>query len=67
VIETSSRPDYARARRFYERSGYKKTAVLEDFYREGDHKLIYTRRIDKTESRRLNIPNVAQGSTPGAA
>src|SRR5436305_142531 len=31
VIETSSRVDYARARRFYERSGYKKAAVLEDF------------------------------------
>jgi ribosomal protein S18 acetylase RimI-like enzyme len=60
VIETSSRPDYARARRFYERSGYKKTAVLDDFYKEGDHKVVYTRRIDKGESRRLNVPNLAQ-------
>lgn len=47
MIETSSRADYARARRFYERSGYKRAAVLEDFYKEGDDKVIYSRRIDK--------------------
>lgn len=64
VIETSSRPDYARARRFYERSGYKKAAVLQDFYREGDDKVIYTRRIDKGESRRLNAAKDASPATP---
>jgi len=58
IIETSSRSDYARARRFYERSGYKKAAVLDDFYRDGDHKVLYTRRVDKSESRRLNVPSV---------
>ncbi len=47
VVETSSRPDYARARRFYERAGYKRSAVLEDFYKEGDDKVVYTRRVDK--------------------
>src|SRR5581483_2405922 len=63
VIETSSRSDYARARRFYERSGYKKAAVLEDFYRDGDHKVLYTRRLDKGDSRRLNVPSAgAQGT-----
>jgi GNAT superfamily N-acetyltransferase len=29
-------------------------------YKEGDHKVVYTRRIDKGESRRLNVPNLAQ-------
>jgi ribosomal protein S18 acetylase RimI-like enzyme len=46
IVETSSRADYARARRFYERAGYKKSAVLEDFYKDGDDKIIYTRRVD---------------------
>ena len=49
MIETSSRADYARARRFYERQGYAKAAVLTDYYKDTDHKIIYSRRIDRPD------------------
>lgn len=45
VIETSDTPAYEPARRFYEGCGYRRAAVLPDFYREGDGLVIFTRRI----------------------
>jgi ribosomal protein S18 acetylase RimI-like enzyme len=45
VIETSSRNEYAAARRLYEKSGYRKAADLADFYRPGDHQLIYMKFV----------------------
>jgi GNAT superfamily N-acetyltransferase len=44
-VETSSTPKYDPTRRFYERSGYERTAVLHDFYRRGDGKVIYCREL----------------------
>lgn len=44
-VETSSRDDYADARRFYERSGYVVTARLADFYADGDDEIIYVKRF----------------------
>ena len=41
--ETSNRPHYAPTRRFYERSGYRREAVLKDFYAPGDDKAIYVK------------------------
>lgn len=40
-VDTSSRPDYAPTRRFYEANGYHVAATLADFYRAGDGKTIY--------------------------
>jgi D-alanine-D-alanine ligase len=45
VVETSSRSDYARTRRFYERRGYDAAARLRDFYAPGDDRLIFTKRF----------------------
>ncbi len=45
-IETSNRPQYAPTRVFYEKAGYQKEAVLKDFYRPGDDKVIYVKRLD---------------------
>jgi len=45
VIETSSRSEYAAARRLYEKSGYRKAAEIADFYKPGDHQLIYMKFI----------------------
>ena len=42
-IETSRRAQYAPTRRFYERSGYRAEAILEDFYAPGDDKAIYVK------------------------
>lgn len=44
-IDTSSRPDYAPTRGFYEACGYECAAVLPDFYKPGDGKAIYCRVV----------------------
>ncbi len=43
--DTSSSDAYAPTRAFYERAGYDKAAELPDFYRQGDGKVIYQKRI----------------------
>ncbi len=40
-IETSSKPQYAPTRGFYERCGYHIAAVLTDFYELGDDKVVW--------------------------
>jgi ribosomal protein S18 acetylase RimI-like enzyme len=45
IIETSSRHEYAAARRLYEKSGYRKAADIADFYKPGDHQLIYMKFV----------------------
>jgi len=44
-IDTSSREQYAPTRCFYESCGYRKDAVLEDFYSPGDSKIIYVKKL----------------------
>lgn len=44
-VDTSSRPDYAPTRAFYEALGYKRVALLEDFYRASDGKAIYLKSL----------------------
>ncbi len=41
VVETSGRPDYSRARRFYEMAGYKEVGRIPDFYGAGDDCVLY--------------------------
>jgi ribosomal protein S18 acetylase RimI-like enzyme len=45
LIETSSRPDYEKARRFYQRHGYEVVCWIPDFYAPGDEKLILQKRL----------------------
>lgn len=40
-IETSSLESYERARKFYEKNGFKIVCIINDFYKIGDHKIIY--------------------------
>lgn len=40
-VDTSGRADYAPTRGFYERCGYHVAARIEDFYTEGDAKVVY--------------------------
>jgi ribosomal protein S18 acetylase RimI-like enzyme len=42
-VDTSSRKQYASTRAFYERAGYTRAALLEDFYAPGDGKVIYVK------------------------
>lgn len=44
-VDTSSTPGYDRARRFYEKNGYSVACVLEDFYRDGDSRIIYLKEL----------------------
>ena len=44
-IETSSKTEYARTRRFYREAGYRRVAQLRDFYAPGDHKLMFCKMI----------------------
>ncbi len=43
--ETSSTPAYEAARRFYLKNGFTEAARLEDFYKKGDAKIIYSKRL----------------------
>ena len=45
VIETSSKPSYAKSRDFYLRVGCELAAVLPDFYDVGDDRVIYFKRL----------------------
>ncbi|MFH1480669.1 MAG: GNAT family N-acetyltransferase [Pseudomonadota bacterium] len=49
-IDTSSTPPYEAARSFYEKCGYKPVCVLRDFYRVGDHKMIFMKEINRAET-----------------
>jgi ribosomal protein S18 acetylase RimI-like enzyme len=44
-VETSSKPQYAPTRAFYENNGYILKARYEDFYDRGDDKCVYIKRV----------------------
>lgn len=44
-IETSGLPQYDSTRRFYQRNGYDREAVLRDYYRDGDDKVVFRKRL----------------------
>ncbi len=45
LLETAGKPSYAATRAFYERAGYIEIARIPDFYRVGDDKIVYARRV----------------------
>lgn len=45
LIDTSSLPSYAPTRRFYARHGYEPTAVVRDFYADGDDLHVFRKRL----------------------
>ncbi len=50
-IETSERELYRGTRAFYRRAGYRKAALLEDFYGPGDAKVIYLKVLGRLQGR----------------
>jgi ribosomal protein S18 acetylase RimI-like enzyme len=44
-IETSSLDHYEPTRRFYDRQGYEETGVLRDYYSEGDHMVVFRKKM----------------------
>ena len=45
VVETAGRPDYRPTRAFYESRGYRKAAVIRDFYAPGDDQVVYVKTL----------------------
>jgi ribosomal protein S18 acetylase RimI-like enzyme len=43
VVETAGREDYASTRAFYEARGYRRAAVIPDFYAPGDDQVVYVK------------------------
>jgi ribosomal protein S18 acetylase RimI-like enzyme len=44
-VDTSSTQPYEPARALYDKHGYRVTCLLEDFYRKGDHKVIFMKEV----------------------
>jgi ribosomal protein S18 acetylase RimI-like enzyme len=45
IVETSGLPEFDATRRFYESAGYKRVADIPDFYRSGEDKIVYWKRL----------------------
>ncbi len=46
VVETSSKPEYDKAKSLYRSFGYQLTCQITDFYASGDDKVIMVKRLD---------------------
>jgi ribosomal protein S18 acetylase RimI-like enzyme len=46
LIETSSQETYGGTIQFYERTGYELAGRVADYYKTGDDKLIFAKRLD---------------------
>ncbi|EGJ50410.1 GNAT family N-acetyltransferase [Desulfocurvibacter africanus] len=57
VAETSGRELYAPTRRFYERHGFFEAERVKDFYRPGDDKVVYHKRLEYKEPSVGNVPH----------
>ena len=44
-VDTSSTPAYAPARSFYQKHGYRPVCTLYDFFKYGDHKIIFRKEL----------------------
>ncbi len=48
-VDTSSTEPYLKARSFYEKHGYRVVSVFPDFYRDGDDKVVYLKKLMESE------------------
>ena len=46
IIDTSGTDDFEPTRRFYEKLGYNKEAVIRDFWNDGDDKVTYWKKLN---------------------
>lgn len=61
-VDTSSTAAYDPARNFYERHGYRLICTLEDFYRPGDHRIIYMKEIRNNLHANVEVAKAGQDS-----
>jgi ribosomal protein S18 acetylase RimI-like enzyme len=55
-VDTSTTAPYQPARSFYEKHGYHVACELKDFYREGDHKIIFMKEVRSVVSENSKTP-----------
>ena len=48
IVETSSLPDFAGARAFYDKCGFTEEARIRNFFAAGDDKIVYTKSLCET-------------------
>lgn len=46
LVETSSLPEFELTRRFYDKCGYNREAVIRDFYRDGEDKVVFWKKLN---------------------
>jgi len=63
-VDTSQRPQYDSTRAFYESCGYQLEALLPDFYRLGDGKAIYCKRLAHRAPVRNATPSQPKAASP---
>ena len=45
LVETSSLPEFELTRRFYDKSNYRREAVIREFYQKGEDKIIFWKKL----------------------
>jgi hypothetical protein len=51
IIETAGKAEYEKTREFYARTDCVEIARIADFYRVGDDKVVYQRKLDRPATR----------------
>jgi ribosomal protein S18 acetylase RimI-like enzyme len=62
VVETAGRPDYRSTRAFYQARGYRRAAVIPDFYAPGDDQVVYVKALPVVPSGARGLLNRATNS-----
>ena len=45
IVETSALPEFDMTRKFYDKLNYKREAVIRDFYKEGEDKIVFWKKL----------------------
>jgi ribosomal protein S18 acetylase RimI-like enzyme len=45
IVETSGLPEFELTRKFYDKCGYDREAVIRDFYKEGEDKVVFWKKL----------------------
>ncbi|MHA4844789.1 GNAT family N-acetyltransferase [Flavitalea antarctica] len=46
IVETSGLPEFERTRKFYDNCQYERAGVIRDFYKEGEDKVIFLKKLN---------------------
>jgi ribosomal protein S18 acetylase RimI-like enzyme len=47
LVETSSLPKFEKTRQFYQKQGFTKEAVIREYYKEGDDKIVFWKKLNQ--------------------